>query len=137
MSAEIGARNLSDVARYNVLPDVARIMGLQTHNNRALWKDRALVELNVAVVHSFDKAHVSIVDHHSASETFMFHFESETKNRGFIPCDWVWLTPPISGSTSPIFHQGMIVVIDVICSIYGIVFYVYYSIKFRNDQRLY
>jgi nitric oxide synthase oxygenase domain/subunit/sulfite reductase alpha subunit-like flavoprotein len=107
MSAEIGCRNLSDPQRYNVLGQVGEIMSL-ARNDRTLWKDKALVELNLAVIHSFNKAGVTIVDHHAASEAFMTHFQAETTQRGFIPADWVWLVPPISGSLSPIFHQEMV-----------------------------
>jgi len=64
-AAEIGARNLADDNRYAMLPAVARGMGLDTSNDRTLWKDRALVELTTAVLHSFDQAGVSIIDHTS------------------------------------------------------------------------
>jgi len=53
MGTEIGARNLGDVNRYNLLPVIAERMGLDTRSDRTLWKDRALVELNVAVLSSF------------------------------------------------------------------------------------
>ena len=65
--------------------------------NTSLWKDRAIVELNTAVIHSFQvflyiclnnvrhlshilsrfykfklqKANVTVVDHHTAAESFM------------------------------------------------------------------
>ena len=45
MSAEIGARNFGDAHRYNLLPIVAKKMGLNTSSKLSLWKDRALVEL--------------------------------------------------------------------------------------------
>ena len=53
MGTEIGARNLADHDRYNLLPAVAEMMDLDTSRNGTLWKDKALVELNVAVLHSF------------------------------------------------------------------------------------
>ena len=46
-------RNLADHDRYNLLPAVAEMMDLDTSRNGTLWKDRALVELNVAVLYSF------------------------------------------------------------------------------------
>src|SRR5688500_10344596 len=52
---EIGARNLADPDRYDMLPTIARRLGLDTSSNRSLWKDRALVELNLAVLWSFDQ----------------------------------------------------------------------------------
>ena len=53
MGTEIGARNLADHDRYNLLPAVAEMMDLDTSRNGTLWKDKALVELNVAVLYSF------------------------------------------------------------------------------------
>ena len=53
MGTEIGARNLADHDRYNLLPAVAEMMDLDTSRNGTLWKDKALIELNIAVLHSF------------------------------------------------------------------------------------
>jgi nitric-oxide synthase len=84
MSAEIASRNLSDEGRYNMLPKVAEFMGYEM-NNRQLWKDKALIELNLAVIYSFDKSKVSIVDHHSASESFMVHLKKEAEKKRYVP----------------------------------------------------
>lgn len=35
------------------LQEVGRRMGLETHKLASLWKDRAVIEINVAVLHSF------------------------------------------------------------------------------------
>lgn len=56
-------------------------MQLDTRTSTSLWKDRALVEINIAVLHSFQSQNVTIVDHHTASESFMKHYENETKLR--------------------------------------------------------
>lgn len=56
-------------------------MGLDTRNPTSLWKDKALVEINIAVLHSFQKYNITIVDHHTASESFMKHYENEMKLR--------------------------------------------------------
>jgi nitric oxide synthase oxygenase domain/subunit/sulfite reductase alpha subunit-like flavoprotein len=106
MSTEIASRDLADEYRYNALPEIARRMGLPM-NNRALWKDRAVIELNTAVLHSWDKAKTTLVDHHSASDSFVTHYEKEIKNRGHCPADWVWITPPTSGGQTKVFHQEM------------------------------
>ena len=42
---------LSDHDRYNLLPAVAEMMDLDTSRNGTLWKDKALIELNIAVLH--------------------------------------------------------------------------------------
>ena len=108
MGTEIGSRNLGDVQRYNLLPAMAKAMGLSTSSNRSLWKDRAMVELNAAVLHSFDYAGITIQDHQSASNAFVKHHKAEMETRGFIPADWVWITPPLGGSANAVFHQEMI-----------------------------
>ncbi|XP_065136041.1 nitric oxide synthase 2b, inducible [Paramisgurnus dabryanus] len=108
MGTEIGVRDFGDAKRYNVLEQVARRMGLETQKLSSLWKDQALVTINVAVMHSFQKNKVTITDHHSASESFMKHMEMEVRLRGGCPADWIWLVPPMSGALTPVFHQEML-----------------------------
>uniref|UniRef100_A0A674GSJ0 Nitric oxide synthase 3 n=1 Tax=Taeniopygia guttata TaxID=59729 RepID=A0A674GSJ0_TAEGU len=108
MGTEIGSRNLCDRHRYDVLPEVAQRMGLDTGTSSSLWKDRAAVEVNVAVLHSFQVAQVTIVDHHAATESFMKHLAAEGQARGGCPADWAWIVPPLSGSLTPVFHQEMV-----------------------------
>uniref|UniRef100_A0A096NXX3 Nitric oxide synthase n=1 Tax=Papio anubis TaxID=9555 RepID=A0A096NXX3_PAPAN len=96
MSTEIGTR------------DVAVCMDLDTRTTSSLWKDKAAVEINVAVLHSYQLAKVTIVDHHAATASFMKHLENEQKARGGCPADWAWIVPPISGSLTPVFHQEMV-----------------------------
>uniref|UniRef100_A0A8C3YF28 Nitric oxide synthase n=1 Tax=Catagonus wagneri TaxID=51154 RepID=A0A8C3YF28_9CETA len=108
MGTEIGVRDFCDVQRYNILEEVGRRMGLETHKLASLWKDRAVVEINVAVLHSFQKQNVTIMDHHSAAESFMKYMQNEYRSRGGCPADWIWLVPPISGSITPVFHQEML-----------------------------
>ncbi|MCW3794082.1 nitric oxide synthase oxygenase [Paenibacillus sp. LS1] len=106
MGTEIGARNLADTFRYNKLPAVAAAFGLNTSSETTLWKDRALVELNVAVLHSFKKAGVSIVDHHTAAAQFAMFEQREEKAGRELTGDWVWLIPPVSPATTHIFHSS-------------------------------
>ncbi|XP_023575735.1 nitric oxide synthase, inducible isoform X2 [Octodon degus] len=108
MGTEIGVRDFCDAQRYNILEEVGRRMGLDTHTLASLWKDRAVTEINVAVIHSFQKQNVTIMDHHSAAESFMKHMQNEYRARGGCPADWIWLVPPISGSITPVFHQEML-----------------------------
>ena len=56
MGTEIGARNFGDSDRYDLVPTVAERMGLDTSDDATLWRDRALVEINRAVLHSFRRA---------------------------------------------------------------------------------
>jgi len=105
MLAEIAARNFADESRYNLLPVIGRKLGLNTKREESLWRDRALLELNVAVLHSYRRAGVKIVDHHTASRHFV-EFESREKQSGRPTyAEWAWIVPPISGSTSPLFHR--------------------------------
>uniref|UniRef100_A0A8B9HBJ5 Nitric oxide synthase n=1 Tax=Astyanax mexicanus TaxID=7994 RepID=A0A8B9HBJ5_ASTMX len=108
MGTEIGVRDFCDPQRYNILEKVGCYMGLETQKLSSLWKDEALVAINVAVIHSFQKNKVTITDHHSAAESFMKHMETEVRLRGGCPADWIWLVPPMSGSLTPVFHQEMI-----------------------------
>ena len=107
MGTEIGSRNLADEDRYNLLPIMAKLMGLDIRDKNSLWKDRALVELNQAVLHSFRKAGVKIIDHHSASKQFMQFMRQEAKEGRDVTADWSWIVPPTSGSTTKVFHTEM------------------------------
>ncbi|XP_059143081.1 nitric oxide synthase-like isoform X2 [Physella acuta] len=108
MGTEIGARDFCDSNRYNIMETVATKMGLDTKKSSSLWKDRALVEVNLAVLYSFQTSGVTITDHHAASESFMKHMENEHKLRGGCPSDWVWVVPPMSGCIMEVFHQEML-----------------------------
>ena len=80
-------------------------MDLDRSNNMTLWKDRVALELNIAILHSFSKTGVTIVDQHSSLEQYMIHMKNEMRERGGCPSDWVWLNPSQSGSLCPVYHQ--------------------------------
>ncbi|WP_270340359.1 MULTISPECIES: nitric oxide synthase oxygenase [Bacillus] len=105
MGTEIGARNLADYDRYNLLPAVAEMMELDTSRNGTLWKDKALIELNIAVLHSFKKQGVSIVDHHTAAQQFQQFEKQEAACGRVVTGNWVWLIPPLSPATTHIYHK--------------------------------
>ena len=105
MATEIAARNLADEQRYNLLPVIAQELGLDTSRKSSFWQDRALLELNEAIYHSFRLHQVSIVDHHTAAEQFM-QFERQEREQGReINARWSWLIPPLSPATTPIWHK--------------------------------
>ncbi len=106
MGTEIASRNFADESRYNLLTVVAEGLGLDTQSSWSLWKDRALVELNTAVLFSFAQAGVTIVDHHTASSQFMNHIDSEEQAGRPVHGDWSWLVPPMSASACPVFHRS-------------------------------
>ncbi|QIS20478.1 nitric oxide synthase oxygenase [Nocardia terpenica] len=105
VSTEIGARNLADTHRYDMLPTIAERLGLDTGSERTLWRDRALIELNVAVLHSYRQAGVYIVDHHTVARQFIDHVEREEAAGRPCPTDWSWVNPPMSASLTPTFHR--------------------------------
>lgn len=87
---------------------IGEALGLDTSTNLSLWQDRVALELNAAVLTSFTKAGVTLVDQHTASEQFDDHFRNEMRERGGCPSDWVWLVPSQSGSLTPLYHQEML-----------------------------
>ena len=105
MCTEIGSRDFGDAGRYDQLPVIARRMGLRTASDRTLWKDKALTELNVAVLHSFSAAGVTIADHHTESVRFLRHLEREERHGRACPADWTWIVPPAASSATPVFHR--------------------------------
>jgi len=105
MCTEIGSRDLGDTGRYDLLPVVARRMGLSTDSDRTLWKDKAVTELNLAVLHSFTAAGVTIADHHTESVRFLQHLEREERHGRACPADWTWIVPPAASSSTPVFHR--------------------------------
>ncbi|GGK18798.1 hypothetical protein GCM10010124_09280 [Pilimelia terevasa] len=105
MGTEIGARNLADADRYNLLPEVARRLDLDTTRESTLWRDRALVELNRAVLWSFESAGVRIADHHTESDRFLRHLANEERVGRPTPADWTWIVPPMSGGLTGVFHR--------------------------------
>lgn len=106
-STEIGVRNFGDEARYNLLPAVAAGMGLDTSRESTLWRDRAAVELAVAVTHSFAAAGVMATDHQTETRRFQKFAEAEAAAGRPWCADWGWIVPPIGGSTTPVFHRAL------------------------------
>ena len=106
VQTEIAARDLADQERYDQLPAVARALGLDTSRERTLWRDRALVELNVAVLHSFDAAGVKLADHHSVTAHHVRFEEREARAGREVRGRWSWLIPPLSPATTPLWGRS-------------------------------
>jgi nitric-oxide synthase len=105
LGTEIGARNLADADRYDLLPVIGQRLGLDIGSERSLWRDRALLEMLRAVQHSFDAAGVTMADHHSESERFLTHVAREESAGRRCPADWSWIVPPVSGALTPVYHR--------------------------------
>lgn len=106
MGTEIGSRDLGDTDRYNSLPEIAARLGWKTNSPQSLWRDRALVELNQAVLHSFRSQGVKIIDHHTAGELHLKFEKDERDHSRPVTGLWSWLIPPLSGSSSPLWSRS-------------------------------
>ncbi len=85
VGSEIGSRSLADENAFGAARRVAEALGLDTSAERSLWRDRAVVELNRAVLHSFDLAQVTITDHHAESLHRLSWLRSRQKPGGNRP----------------------------------------------------
>jgi nitric-oxide synthase len=107
MGSEIASRNLADERRYNLLPTIAHSLGKAPSGSSELWKDRMLTILNEAVLYSFKREGIRVVDHHSASSQYM-DFARIEQSQGRTPAgDWSWIIPPQASSACPVFHLKM------------------------------
>ena len=68
---------------------------------------RLCTELNIAVLHSFRSAGVSIIDHHLASKQFIEFHHREQINGRKVAGDWRWIVPPQAPSSCEVFHLRM------------------------------
>ncbi|MCU5746192.1 nitric oxide synthase oxygenase [Staphylococcus sp. SQ8-PEA] len=106
MVTEIAVRNFTDSYRYNLLPLVAQAFNFNSLKNNTFNKDRALVELNYAVYHSFKANKVSMVDHLTAAKQFETFERTEAKHNREVTGKWSWLAPPLSPTLTSNYHHG-------------------------------
>ena len=106
METEISRDFLEDW-RYDKMEEIAGVLNIDTSSEHTLWRDRVALETNVAILHSFQKAKVSLVDHQSASRQFLTHDLREKKAGRECPGDYGWVVPPAGGSTCPVWHHQM------------------------------
>lgn len=105
LDTEIAARNFTDTNRYNLLPQVAERMGLDISQERSLWRDKAMIAINEAVLQSFDRDGVKMSDHHSVGHEFLEFCRNEQKAGREPYGKWMWLVPPVSSSTSVLYQE--------------------------------
>ncbi|MGL5856953.1 MAG: nitric oxide synthase oxygenase [Angustibacter sp.] len=103
LSTEIAHRDLCDPDRYDQLPAVADALGLDTSTPRTLWRARAVHELHVAVVFSFDRAGARLSDPEQESEMYLRHCDRERRAGRSVPEDWSWIVPPYYPTT--VYHR--------------------------------
>ncbi len=105
LDTEIAARNLTDTNRYNLLPELAERLGLDISSERTLWRDRTMLMLHEAVLHSFDRAGVKMADHHTVCHEFLEFCRNE-QSAGREPAGkWMWLVPPFSSSATVLYQE--------------------------------
>ena len=105
LADEVGARNFADQDRYDLLPEVARRLGLDTSRANPYWRDTAQLELTRAVHHSFKQARVTITDHHTEDKRMMT-FARGARQRGHrLEVEWGWVAPPFGASLTRTWHE--------------------------------
>ncbi|OUL35756.1 nitric oxide synthase oxygenase [Nostoc sp. 106C] len=104
MDTEI-MRDFLDEYRYNKMEEIAKALKLDTSSEQTLWRDEVALKLNVAILYSFQKAKVTMVDHQTASRQFLIHDLREKKAGRECPGDWGWIVPATGGSTCPVWHH--------------------------------
>ncbi|MEB3166609.1 MAG: nitric oxide synthase oxygenase, partial [Cyanobacteriota bacterium] len=105
LDTEIAARNFSDTNRFNLLPRVAEGLGLSISDDRSLWRDKAQLVLDEAVLHSFDQAGVKISDHHTIGHEFLEFCRAEQRQGRDPQAEWSWVVPPMSGSLNVLYQE--------------------------------
>lgn len=105
MATEIASRNFLDLYRYNKASEVAQKMNFALGD--PLNKDRISTELNAAVLYSFRKNGVTIIDHHEASDQFVLFAQQERSSGRILSGNWDWIVPPEAAATCPVFHMTM------------------------------
>lgn len=105
LETEIAARNFTDGNRYNLLPELAERMGLDISSERTLWRDKAMLMLHEAVLHSYDRAGAKIADHHTVCHEFMEFCRNEQAAGREPYGKWMWLVPPFSSSATALYQE--------------------------------
>ena len=108
MGTEVASRDFADPMRYDLLPEVAKVLGDNpTKEGTLLWQDRALTELNRAVLFSYKRKGIMMTDHHTASEHFRRFCQREHSSGRQISADWSWIVPPHASSYCEVYHMPM------------------------------
>ena len=78
------SRDLLDKQRYDMAEAVAIVCDIP-RTTLSVWRDDAQLQLHKAILHSFAKESISIVDHHTASNSFLDFYHDEIKKRKKCP----------------------------------------------------
>jgi nitric-oxide synthase len=70
-----------------------------------MWRERAVIEVHRAVLHSFDADGVTIADHHAEAANFM-RFVAREEAAGRTPhAEWSWINAVPVPAQVPTFHR--------------------------------
>lgn len=108
VSDEISTRNLAGPDRYDVLPRVAARLRRAAGAGRdrdGYWTQRALVEVEAAVLWSFRRAGVKISSPNQEAHRFIGHIERERRGGRTVPTDWSWVISPLAPVLLPTYHR--------------------------------
>jgi len=86
VSTEI-ARNLME--RYNVTEQLAKAFGMK--ENSKLLHQKVSAELEIAILHSFEKNKFTMVDPMTVGKSFMTHCKRERNAGRECPAQWSWI----------------------------------------------
>ena len=106
MGTEIACFNLADPSRYNKLKLIAEILDIDTSSQNPLWQDSAMLELNNAVLHSFGRDSVSIMDHYTLGKSFSKFIDIEEKQGRKVYGQSNWILPPMGGNLHDVFWDN-------------------------------
>ena len=101
LSTEV-VRNL--IERYDVTNLLAPILGINLDDK--LIKAKVSLELETAILHSFEKEKFTVVDPIGVGESFLTHCKRERKSGRECPAQWSWIGG-LLGSTNPTWHLEM------------------------------
>jgi nitric-oxide synthase len=106
VETEIAARNLADPDRFDLLPEIATLLGLDRTQTWTDWRNAATVVLNQAVLWSFARDRIRISHHHAEAQRLLDHLSREGRaGRGWQEnVDWSWVNLP-SATPTPTYHR--------------------------------
>lgn len=97
-------RNLGDPDRYDMLPEIAKRMGLSTSDRSGLWRDRAGTALAEAIWYSYNEKGMRIVGNFDAARQHKAFEQQLTQAGELVSADRDWIVPPMMAQLMPTWH---------------------------------
>src|SRR5262249_22188372 len=102
---EIGARNLADTDRYDLLPVVAERIGLDMSSDRTLWRDRAVGGVDRAVVAAVGRAGGPVSRHPPPAQRLPAPIARASRAGRETPGVGGGIVRRLSGAPTGVFHR--------------------------------